>query len=158
MAAVIPFIPLIIGAVSAAGAVAGGVIAAKGSERQAKAEQRSAEIAAREEERVSRERVDQLKRKRGRILASQRAAVTGRGVKLSGSPLELLAETNETIDLDINRLRRQSKAQAVALRRGGRQALQLGRTRATTSLISGIGRGIQTFSGQDFSVLAPKTP
>ena len=121
--------------------LAGGFISARGATRQAQAEARQAEAAAQEEERVTRERVDQLRRKRARLLSSQRAAITARGVKLSGSPLEILAETNEVLALDINRLRRQTQFRAGALRERGRIAGERGRTAAITSLIGSVAGG-----------------
>lgn len=128
-------VPLLILSLVGTAASTGLQIAAQ--KKAAKAEKATADRAAVAEERLAKEKAEQLDRQRRRILAQQQAAVVGRGVKLSGSPLELLAETNEIVDLDINRVLRQGRERAAVLRTQGRQAVSGLKLRQAGTILGG---------------------
>lgn len=141
-AAAVPLLVLSLAATAASTAVS--ISAQKQAAAQ---EQNMANQQAAAEERLARQRAAQLERKRSRLLAEQRAAVVGRGVKLSGSPLELLAETNEILDLDINRVLTAGSERAALLRSGGRAAVSRARAAVPGTILGGVG----SLAGQGLS-------
>ena len=138
-------IPLLI--LSLAATVATTVVTAIGQKKQAKAQQEIAETQARNEERAAGDRADQLRRRRARLLASQRAAFAGRGLKLSGSPLEVLAETNEIVQLDIDRVIRAGSERAGLLRQRGAAAVQSARFQQLGTILGGVGQAASIGAG-----------
>lgn len=83
-------------------AVGTGVQAAGGFAADA-AQKRAARRQADQLEVEKQYRINDINRQRYRVISTQRQAYGFRGVKLSGSPLEVMAETNELARLDILR-------------------------------------------------------
>jgi hypothetical protein len=71
-----------------------------------------------------------LERRRGQTVAAQRQAYSARGVSLKGSPLLVLAETNELAARDAGRVQTHTTTQAYELRRAGTFAQQQSQIRA----------------------------
>lgn len=133
--------------VSAAAAVSGGVLSAKGAKAQAEAEAQAAEYnrqiaaaeASAEEERI---------RRRNRLaLAEQRAGLAKLGIEVSGTPLERLADTATEYEYDALGVRRFGESSSQLERMRGRAALKAGRLAAKGAIISGIGQAAGAFSG-----------
>lgn len=142
MAAAIPFIALAATLASTAFSVRAQRQQAEATRQAGIQERFAAERQAGEEVRVSREEAADLREQRRRTLARQRSQFAAAGVNLSGSPLELLAETSEIFGRDINRVLTAGSQRASIIRQQGRAAQAGGGRRASAIRLAGVASGI----------------
>lgn len=96
--------------------------------------------------------VNDIERKRIRVASNQRAAFAASGVKLSGSPLEVLAETNQLAAQDKARVRYEARNNAQEIRDSGSAALSQSRYQAIGSILGGVGNAAQAgITGSNFA-------
>lgn len=144
--------------ISAAVSVAGGVAGAIGARQQGKAAQRAAEfnaqvsannaIARRQEAQFN---IDRLRARNKRLRGKQVAAAVKSGVRLSGSVLDVIMDSNLEGELDIlaESFRgalgaNASFTQSALLRAEGASARSASKTAAAGSLLSGFGSAAGT--------------
>lgn len=84
-------------------------------------------------------KVNDVERSRLMTHASQKAAYATRGVKIEGSPLELLAETNYLASVDKARVEYEAQENADAIRAGGDAAFTSSRYGMVGSILGGVG-------------------
>ena len=131
--------PLILTAVAAAAAVAGGVAA----DRQAKDQ-------ARQARRIGQAKIQDQQRQARRDRAEQQAKFAKAGVSVqSGTPLDILGDTASEQALAALRIRYSADSQSDALKLRGTQALVSGITSGAGTLLGGVADGQAGF-------LAPK--
>ena len=86
-----------------------------------------------------------LRRQGTKLTARQRVSYAKSGLRLEGTPLEVMAESIENIELDAIAKRQQGRFEAAQLRTQAEyqkeQADFLGRTKLFTSIMSGISGG-----------------
>lgn len=96
-------------------------------------------------------KINDIERTRIRTVASQRASYAASGVKLSGSPLEVMAETNYYAGVDKARTEYEARVTAEELRIGGKAAMNSARLQAIGTLVGGAGKAIGA-GGQGFAL------
>jgi hypothetical protein len=146
---------LIIGgaALSAAGTISGGFSARKQSKRQARALQQQAAF-QRQQAQLERElgEFDALQQARSfnKLMGRQRLAFAGSGIKLEGSPLDILDESLRDKEETIENIRTLAESRARALEFGagqlGQQAKdtkRAGRNALIGSIFGAAGSGLQ---------------
>tara|TARA_R100000329_G_scaffold33242_2_gene30887 strand:- start:770 stop:1228 length:459 start_codon:yes stop_codon:yes gene_type:complete len=138
-------------AIAAGAAAVGGMMSYKGNMSAAKSAQATAEYNAQLAEnesvllaRAKRDEEEALRKQSDRLVGTQRNMVAASGVQMSGSPLQVLADTYFSTEMDaamiqyasnIEQVQKQSEA-ALARAEGGARASAL-RYQAYGSLLSG---------------------
>lgn len=139
--------------IMAAASVAQGVMGFKGNRAAAKQAQRVAEYNAQVQENelvlLQRRRRDEeatLRRQSDRLIATQRVATAASGVRMSGSPLQALADTYFNTERDAQRIQyassieqTQAESQAAMTRIAGRAQAASFNTAAFGSLLGAAG-------------------
>lgn len=140
---------------SAALSLAGTSVSAMGTMKQGADEYKAAYRKANRVIIDSKFKLNDIERVRMRTVASQRAAYIASGVKLSGSPLEIMAETNYYAGVDKARTEYEARTTAEEIRTGGRAALDSARYQTAGVLIGGAGKAIGAAgsSSQSVSIL-----
>lgn len=141
----------IIGAVvGAAGSVMSGMMAAQASQQQAQAYERQAAL----ERQQAAYNADQQQHKAIKLLSSQRAAFLGAGVSLAGTPTDVIVDTTQQTDLDVQAIKYNGEIKAQNFEMQARAL----RTKAEGQQIGGffgalspLIKGASGFSGGDFS-------
>lgn len=87
-------------------------------------------------------KVNDIERTRIRTVASQRASYAASGVKLSGSPLELMAETNYLAGVDKARTQYEARVTAEEIRAGAKADLSAARYGMVGALVGGVGKAV----------------
>ncbi len=77
-----------------------------------------------------------------RVMGAARVAVNKSGIAMSGSPLDVLADSAMQAELDRQAILRQGAAQAAMDRLEGSQAMQAGYFGAATALLSGTSKAM----------------
>lgn len=130
-----PFPILAMAAVMAATSVASTAMSVAGSITAGKGASAAANKKADNVIFESRFKINDIERQRLNVLSIQRATYASSGVTLSGSPLEVLAETNRLASFDIARLRFQAEEEAIAYR-------TTGAAQQKAALVSALGTGL----------------
>ena len=105
--------------------------------------------AARKANRViidSKFRIHDIERQRQQTISRQKATYAASGVKLSGSPLEVMAETNYLAGIDKARTEYEARVTSEEIRREGDNAFTNSRLGALGSVLGGAGKAIGTYS------------
>lgn len=135
--AVLPIIALVGAAVSAAGAIAGGISQQAAANNAAKYEKQAAAENAR------RQSVDAQKQ-----IGRARANYGASGVTMEGSPLDVLEESARTAELDRLTILQQGKVRAQKYKAQGKEALYGGITSAAGTL---LGAGMDSYNSSGSS-------
>lgn len=144
-------LPLLIGLGMAAVSMAGSGMRAAGQAQQGADQYKAAYRQANNIIIESRFKLNDIERQRIRTISTQKASFASRGVKLDGSPLELLAETNYLASVDKGRVEYQARENAAETRASGNAALTAGRMGAIGSILGGVGSAASSFvGGQQF--------
>jgi hypothetical protein len=141
----------IIGAVvGAAGSLMSGMMAAQASQQQANAYARQAAL----ERQQAAFNADQQEAKAIKLISSQRTAFLGAGVSLAGTPTDVLVDTTNQTDLDVQAIKyngeikaQNFEMQAAALRTKA-EGQQIG---GVFGALSPLIKGFSGASGGDFS-------
>ena len=80
--------------------------------------------------------LSQKEREFEHLLGRQKSSIAKSGIKLAGSPLEVLEETRKDKETSLRNIMRDGYARADRLRAEGRIAKRKGRTGAITSILS----------------------
>jgi hypothetical protein len=130
MGFIVPFIPLILGlggtAISAVGQIKSGNAAEGAAEFNANIALEDAAIKEKQQRYT-----DQ------RTLSSGRAIVGASGVQMSGSPLDVMAESARQAELDALIIRRGGQLEAESTRLAGKQQKQASRYSAASTILTG---------------------
>lgn len=134
------------GAIIGAGIAAGskvyeGIQARKAAKRQARALSEQARL---ERESAEFEAI-QASRRFDKLLGTQKARISGSGIKLEGSPLLILEETLRDKKETIENIRRFGSARSEALRNEAFNATRQGRSAMTSSIVGAFGSGLSAF-------------
>ena len=113
------------------------VVSAAGQMQAARAQKKMANYNARVAEDTARYQAERQQDKVSRLMAGARVAVNKSGLAMSGSPLDVLADSAMQSELDHQAILRQGAAQAGLDRTQGRAAMQAGYFGAATSLLKG---------------------
>jgi hypothetical protein len=132
MAAALPYIAAVGTAVSAVGAVAQGQAAKNASEYNARLAERDALLARKKSEEEERRYRLQSQKQKG----AMRAAYARAGVTMEGSPMDVLAESAYTAELDALTIRAGGRAQSASLESQARIARLQGRSQLAGSYAS----------------------
>jgi hypothetical protein len=125
-------------------AVYGQVQQAKTAKAIGKWNAKAAENQARQTEMDAAENIRRKRRESARLLATQRSRYAKAGVLEEGTPLELLAETAGTLEMEVLDYDRQMRLQAAGLRAQGAMDLAMGANQARAAY---IGAGSTLLSG-----------
>lgn len=125
-----------------AGQVYGGIQARKAAKKQ----QRQLDAQARLEREAAEFDAIQAERKFDKLLGTQKAKISGSGVKLEGSPLLLIEETLRDKEETADNIRRFGAARASALQSQAANVRDTGRAALTSSIIGGFGTGLSAAS------------
>jgi hypothetical protein len=129
-------VPMIMMAVSAATTA----ITAVAAIQQGQAQKKMANYNARLAEDSAHFQAGRQQDKVRRVMGAARVAVNKSGIAMSGSPLDVLADSAMQAELDRQAILRQGAAQAAMDRLGGNQAMQAGYFGAATALLSGASK------------------
>lgn len=136
--------PLIL---AAAGTVGSSVLQARGARAEAESEAQAAEYNRVLSLQQGRAEAARIRRAARRELSSQRVAFAKAGVRIEGSPLELLAQNAAELEADALNAEIGARNTAEIERRRARNLRRAGRRRAASALIGGVtrlgGLGIQ---------------
>jgi hypothetical protein len=125
-----PFSLALVGAVSTAVAAGGSIAAGVQQQQTAKADAKEATQVAAYDEAQSRDRAK-------RLLGAQRAAYAKAGVDMSGTPLDVTADTAAQQEIDALAIRWGGQQRAAGFRAQGQQSLIEGVSSAGSSILSG---------------------
>jgi hypothetical protein len=132
MAAALPYIAAVGTAVSVVGAVAQGQAAKNASEYNARLAEQDAVLARKKSEEEERRYRLQSQKQMG----AMRAAYARAGVTMEGSPMDVLAESAYTAELDVLTIRAGGRAQSASLESQARIARLQGRSKLAGSYAS----------------------
>lgn len=118
---------------------ASAVMSAVGQMKAGQAQKKMSEYNARIAEDTARYQAARQQDKVGRMMAGARVAINKSGLAMSGSPLDVLADSATQAELDHQAILRGGAAQANMDRYQGRVAQQAGYFGAATSLLKGAG-------------------
>lgn len=116
------------------------VVSAAGAMQAGQAQKKMAEYNAQVAENTAHYQAARQQDKVRRLMASARVAVNKSGLTMSGSPLDVIADSAVQSELDHQAILRQGASQAELDRTEGRIAQQAGYFRAATSLLSGASK------------------
>lgn len=136
------FAMIAMAAVSSGVSSAGTGLSAYGTVKQGADDFRAAQKKANRVLIDSKFKIQDIERNRIRVISSQRASYAASGVKLEGSPLEVLAETNYYAGVDKARTEYEARTSAEEIRLGGRQALDKARLDTIGVITGGVGKAI----------------
>lgn len=125
-----------IGAAGAAIDFVGGIIAADDARDAARANARAAEEAARREKEATRLRLERLKDEGRRLRGEQVAQFAASGVGLSGSALDIMADTAAQLELDAKLIEAGGALNETFYRNQARQQREAGRAAFTGGLLT----------------------
>tara|TARA_R100001463_G_scaffold24708_4_gene58824 strand:- start:10042 stop:10518 length:477 start_codon:yes stop_codon:yes gene_type:complete len=139
-------------ALAVGGQVLGGIMGSKGNQAAARAAEQVAEYNAQVAEneaillqRQKREEESALRRQSDRLISTQRVATATSGIRMSGSPLQALADAYFNTEKDAARIQyassiqqMQKESEATLSRLEGRAQAQAFRTQAQQSLLGGF--------------------
>jgi hypothetical protein len=144
----------IIGIVSAVTTAVGTGVAVYGQRQAAKAAEVTAAYNAQEQKRqaerqtqVAAENARRAEQEKQRYLAAQRAALAKSGLAMEGTPLAVLGETAQSMELEILDLGSEAAARRRALMAGASLSLYEGSARASALRTQSIATGLEGFSG-----------
>jgi hypothetical protein len=131
----------------AVAAVASAAMSAAGAIQAGQAQKKMAQYNARVAEDTARYQAERQQDKVQRLMGAARVAVNKSGIAMSGSPLDVLADSAMQSELDHQAILRQGKAQAAMDRYQGGQAARAGYFGAATALLSGASKAAGAFGG-----------
>jgi len=146
-------------AIAVGGQVLGGIMGAKGANAAAQSAQAVAEYNAQVAEneaillaRQKREEEAALRRQSDRLISTQRVATATSGIRMSGSPLQALADAYFNTEKDAARIQyassiqqMQKESEATLSRLEGQATAQALRTQAQQSLLGGFTSAVSTY-------------
>lgn len=154
MAAALPMIALVAGGIGTAVSTVGSIMQGEREAEAAKAQAKLSEFQADAEIKRGDREEDNIRREAARLVGHQRAAYAAAGVRLTGSPLLVMAQTIQDSEKDILMLQKETDAKALAYRMQSRifeDTASTARTssmfRAGSTILTGIGSGISTWKG-----------
>ena len=124
-------------AIAAVAAIASAVVSAAGQMQAGQAQKKMAEYNAQVAQGTANYQAARQQDKTRRLMASARVAVNKSGLTMSGSPLDVIADSAVQSELDHQAILRQGASQAAMDRTQGRIAQQAGYFGAASSLLSG---------------------
>jgi hypothetical protein len=131
----------------AVAAVASAAMSAAGAIQAGQAQKKMAQYNARVAEDTARYQAERQQDKVSRLMGAARVAVNKSGIAMSGSPLDVLADSAMQSELDRQAILRQGSAQAAMDRYQGSQAARAGYFGAGTALLQGVGKAAGAFGG-----------
>lgn len=137
--------PIPLGLILGGTQLASGILGAFGQLDAAQKQKEAADRQANNITYTSQFRVIDIEKTRIRRLSEQRASYGARGVTLSGSPLEIAAETNELANLDKARVKYQARTQADEIRKQADAATQGAQLAAIGNVIGGAVKGTSAY-------------
>lgn len=143
MCVAVAAMPMIMMAVTAASTAMSAIGAIQAGQAQKKMANYNARIA----EDTARYQAERQQDKVSRLMGAARVAVNKSGIAMSGSPLDVLADSAMQSELDHQAILRQGAAQAAMDRYQGSQAARAGYFGAATALLSGAGKIAGAFGG-----------
>lgn len=127
-------------------AAVGAAVSAAGAIQQGQAQKKMAQYNARVAEDTARYQAERQQDKVQRLMGAARVAVNKSGLAMSGSPLDVLADSAMQSELDHQAILRQGAAQAAMDRFQGSQAARAGYFGAATALLQGASKAFGTVS------------
>jgi hypothetical protein len=131
----------------AVAAVASAAMSAAGAIQAGQAQKKMAQYNARVAEDTARYQAERQQDKVNRLMGGARVAVNKSGIAMSGSPLDVLADSAMQSELDHQAILRQGAAQAAMDRFQGSQAARAGYFGAATALLKGASSAMGAFGG-----------
>lgn len=123
------------------------VVGAAGQVQAGKAQKAMADFNARSQEEASKYNADRQQDRSTRLLGTARVNINKSGLQMSGSPLDVLADSATEAELDRQAILRMGNNQAELSRMQGRQAQRAGYFGAATTLLSGAAKAGGAFGG-----------
>ncbi len=123
------------------------VVSAAGQMQAGQAQKKMAQYNARVAEDTARYQAERQQDKVSRLMGAARVAVNKSGIAMSGSPLDVLADSAMQSELDHQAILRQGAAQAAMDRYQGSQAARAGYFGAATALLKGASSTMGAFGG-----------
>lgn len=152
MGVVLPFIALATTAIGTGVSVVGSIMQGKREAEAAEAQAKLSEFQADAELKRGDREEDNIRREAMRLVGHQRAAYAAAGVRLTGSPLLVMAQTIQDSEKDILMLQKETDARALSYRMQSRIFEDTASTAKTSSLfragstiLTGLGSGISTW-------------
>ncbi len=152
MAAALPMIALATTVIGTGVSVVGSVMQGKREAEAAKAQAKLSSFQADAEIKRGDREEEILRQEAARLVGQQRAAYAAAGVRLTGSPLLVMAQTIQDSEKDISMLQEETDARALSFRMQSRifedtasSAKTSSYFRAGTTILTGIGSGISTW-------------
>jgi len=152
MAPALPMIALATTVIGTGVSVAGSIMQGKREAEAAKAQAKLSSFQADAEIKRGDREEDVMRIEAARLVGQQRAAYAAAGVRLTGSPLLVMAQTIQDSEKDITMLQEETDARALSFRMQSRifedtatQAKTSSYFRAGSTILTGIGSGISTW-------------
>lgn len=120
--------------------VAAAVVGAAGQMKAGQDANKMAKFNAAQREEAAKYNANQLQERGTRMLGTARANINKSGITMSGSPLDVIADSAMNIELDRQAILRQTANQASLDRMDGRMRQQQGYFGAATTLLSGAAK------------------
>lgn len=136
------FISIAIAAASGGASLGASTLSAFGQAQAGKDAYRAAHRKANRVIIDSKFKINDIERTRIRTIANQKASYIASGVKLSGSPLEVMAETNYYAGVDKARTQYEARVMAEEIRTGASSELSASKYAVGGALIGGVGKSI----------------
>ncbi|SRR5574343_255021 len=154
MAAALPMIALATTAIGTGVSTFGAIMQGKREAEAAKAQAKLSAFQADAEIKRGDREEESMRREASRLVGQQRAAYAAAGVRLTGSPLLVMAQTIQDSEQDILALQKETDARALSYRMQSRifedtatQATTSSYFKAGSTILTGLGSGIQTWKG-----------